>query len=203
MHLRAEISSRQRRGRQAASPSRPLANEACSPHVARSHRRAPPSPSCSRCSPPRHSRRSVGLAAAALRQLEVGQGQRPARAEPRSPGGVDLHPGRAAVEITAEFENWRRIRDAEGSEGWVQQGLLSSRRTALVAPWRRGQTFDLRARASSGADLRARLEAGVLVLAAVVCRRLVPRLGRQPLGERRRLHGADGALGRLPGEGLD
>ena len=23
------------------------------------------------------------------------------------------------VEITAEFENWRRIRDSEGSEGWV------------------------------------------------------------------------------------
>lgn len=67
------------------------------------------------------------------------------------------------VEITAEFENWRRIRDAEGSEGWVQQGLLSSRRTALVAPWRRGQTFDLRTRASTGADVLARLEAGVLV----------------------------------------
>src|SRR6185312_10352755 len=29
------------------------------------------------------------------------------------------------VEITAEFENWRRIRDWEGSEGWVYHSLLS------------------------------------------------------------------------------
>lgn len=67
------------------------------------------------------------------------------------------------VEITAEFETWRRIRDAEGSEGWVQQALLSGRRTALVAPWRRGQTFDMRVRASASADVRARIEASVLV----------------------------------------
>jgi SH3-like domain-containing protein len=25
------------------------------------------------------------------------------------------------VEITAEFENWRRVRDSEGSEGWVYE----------------------------------------------------------------------------------
>ena len=30
------------------------------------------------------------------------------------------------VEITAEFENWRRIRDWEGAEGWVYHSLLSS-----------------------------------------------------------------------------
>ena len=36
------------------------------------------------------------------------------------------------VEITAEFENWRRIRDWEGSEGWVYHSLLSGRRTAVV-----------------------------------------------------------------------
>src|SRR3972149_4758083 len=34
------------------------------------------------------------------------------------------------VEVSAEFENWRRIRDAEGSEGWVFPSLLSGRRTA-------------------------------------------------------------------------
>ena len=66
------------------------------------------------------------------------------------------------VEITAEFENWRRIRDADGSEGWVQQGLLSGRRTALIAPWSRDRVFELRGRASASADVRARLEPGVL-----------------------------------------
>ena len=34
------------------------------------------------------------------------------------------------VEITAEFENWRRIRDWEGAEGWVYHSLLSGKRTA-------------------------------------------------------------------------
>lgn len=67
------------------------------------------------------------------------------------------------VEITAEFENWRRIRDSEGAEGWVQQGLLSGRRTALVAPWAKKQFFDMLARANPGSDIRARLESGVLV----------------------------------------
>ena len=52
------------------------------------------------------------------------------------------------VEIVAEFDNWRRIRDAEGSEGWVLHSLLSGRRTALVAPWRKGETHLLRDSAS-------------------------------------------------------
>ncbi len=41
------------------------------------------------------------------------------------------------VEITAEFETWRKIRDSEGAEGWVLHSLLSGRRTALVAPWKK------------------------------------------------------------------
>src|SRR5437016_14458578 len=36
------------------------------------------------------------------------------------------------VEVTAEFENWRRIRDWEGAEGWVYHSLLAGRRTAIV-----------------------------------------------------------------------
>ena len=36
------------------------------------------------------------------------------------------------VEITAEFKYWRRIRDADGDEGWVHKSLLSGRRTALI-----------------------------------------------------------------------
>ncbi len=39
------------------------------------------------------------------------------------------------VEITQEFDNWRKIRDSEGAEGWIFHSLLSGRRTALVAPW--------------------------------------------------------------------
>jgi SH3-like domain-containing protein len=65
------------------------------------------------------------------------------------------------VEITAEFENWRRIRDSEGSEGWVLQSLLSGKRTALVAPWRRGEMFPLRGKPMESADQVAKLQAGV------------------------------------------
>ncbi len=35
------------------------------------------------------------------------------------------------VEIIAEFETWRRIRDSEGTEGWVLHSLLS----AGAPPW--------------------------------------------------------------------
>ena len=43
------------------------------------------------------------------------------------------------VEITAEFEIWRKVRDSEGVEGWVLHSLLSGRRTALVTPNRKGE----------------------------------------------------------------
>ncbi|MCE2509440.1 MAG: hypothetical protein J4G10_00430 [Alphaproteobacteria bacterium] len=36
------------------------------------------------------------------------------------------------VEIVAEFDTWRKIRDAEGTEGWVHQSLLSGKRAILV-----------------------------------------------------------------------
>jgi len=40
------------------------------------------------------------------------------------------------IEIIAEFEQWRRIRDNDGAEGWVFHALLSDKRTALITPWR-------------------------------------------------------------------
>jgi SH3-like domain-containing protein len=70
------------------------------------------------------------------------------------------------VEITAEFATWRRIRDSEGTEGWVLHSLLSGRRTALVTPWDRDKgkpATPLLARASENADVKARLEPGVIV----------------------------------------
>jgi SH3-like domain-containing protein len=66
------------------------------------------------------------------------------------------------VEITAEFETWRRIRDADGAEGWVLHSLLSGRRTALVAPWWKQGPLPLYAQASLKSDVVAELQAGVL-----------------------------------------
>jgi len=72
------------------------------------------------------------------------------------------------VEVIQEFENWRRVRDAEGASGWVFHSLLSGRRTALVLPWevRKGAVAaltDLRRSARRSAAAVARLEAGTLV----------------------------------------
>jgi SH3-like domain-containing protein len=66
------------------------------------------------------------------------------------------------VEITAEFDTWRKIRDSEGTEGWVLHSLLSGRRTALVAPWKKGQTFMLYGRADEHATAVASLQSGVI-----------------------------------------
>jgi SH3-like domain-containing protein len=68
------------------------------------------------------------------------------------------------VEVTAEFENWRRIRDWEGSEGWVYHSLLSGRRTAVVTP--KGKNKDdlisLHEKADLQSAVAAKLQAGVL-----------------------------------------
>jgi SH3-like domain-containing protein len=67
------------------------------------------------------------------------------------------------VEITAEFEIWRKVRDSEGVEGWVLHSLLSGRRTGLVMANKKGEDAKLYARASASADLAATLQSGVIV----------------------------------------
>lgn len=67
------------------------------------------------------------------------------------------------VEITAEFENWRRIRDADGDEGWVLHSLLSGRRTAMVAPWGEKGLLNLHASPADDAAVTAHIEAKVVV----------------------------------------
>jgi SH3-like domain-containing protein len=66
------------------------------------------------------------------------------------------------VEITAEFETWRRIRDSDGAEGWVLHSLLSGRRTGLVAPWWKQGPLALYNRANLKGDVVAQLQPGVL-----------------------------------------
>ncbi len=67
------------------------------------------------------------------------------------------------VEITAEFEKWRRIRDRDGTEGWVYHSLLSGRRTAFVAKSKaQNEMVQLYEAADPTSALRATLEPGVL-----------------------------------------
>ncbi|MGU3495068.1 SH3 domain-containing protein [Xanthobacteraceae bacterium A53D] len=68
------------------------------------------------------------------------------------------------VEITAEFETWRRIRDADGAEGWVYHSMLSGRRTALVTPWSKDAMVTLRDKPDGDSRVVARLEPSVLTI---------------------------------------
>ena len=54
-----------------------------------------------------------------------------------------LKPG-LPMEIIQEYDNWRKVRDSDGAEGWVNQSLLSGKRTALVAPWQKGKDAELK-----------------------------------------------------------
>ncbi|MBB3066606.1 MULTISPECIES: SH3 domain-containing protein [Limibacillus] len=62
------------------------------------------------------------------------------------------------VEIVDEFETWRRVRDWEGTLGWVHQSMLSGRRTLRV----QGDQVALRREPSESAALVAWLEGGVI-----------------------------------------
>jgi SH3-like domain-containing protein len=42
-----------------------------------------------------------------------------------------VRPG-VPVEVIAEYDSWRRIRDAEGGTGWVKSAMLDGRRNVMV-----------------------------------------------------------------------
>ena len=62
------------------------------------------------------------------------------------------------VQVIAEFDKWRKIRDWEGDEGWVHFALLSSRRTVIVT---RPETT-LRRLAADASPAVARLAMGMV-----------------------------------------
>ena len=66
------------------------------------------------------------------------------------------------VEITAEFETWRRIRDADGTEGWVYHSLLSGRRTGMVTARVADDLVTLHEKPDAQSVVTARLERGVI-----------------------------------------
>jgi SH3-like domain-containing protein len=66
------------------------------------------------------------------------------------------------VEITAEFENWRKIRDADGTEGWIYHSLLSGRRTGQAIAKSRDALVPVHAKSDDESVVVAKLEPGVL-----------------------------------------
>ncbi len=62
------------------------------------------------------------------------------------------------VEVVAEFGTWRKVRDVQGTEGWIHQSMLSSKRTLAVT----GQTRTLRQHPDSKSPAVARVEPGAV-----------------------------------------
>lgn len=62
------------------------------------------------------------------------------------------------IEIVAEFDTWRKVRDWQGTLGWVHRSLLSGRRTVLVT----GRVRRLHSEPAADAATVARLEPGVV-----------------------------------------
>jgi SH3-like domain-containing protein len=62
------------------------------------------------------------------------------------------------VEVVEEFDTWRKIRDFEGTEGWVNHAALSGKRSVIIT----GEVRVLRSSADAQASPVARLEPGVI-----------------------------------------
>lgn len=63
------------------------------------------------------------------------------------------------VQVVAEFKEWRKVRDPDGTEGWMLGNLISSRRTAIV---RGAEPAAMRDRPSSAGRLLWRAAPGVV-----------------------------------------
>ena len=62
------------------------------------------------------------------------------------------------LEIVAEFDQWRQVRDWQGTEGWVHQRMVNGTRNVVV----QGAQRILRASTENGAAPVAKLDPGVI-----------------------------------------
>lgn len=63
------------------------------------------------------------------------------------------------VEVIAEFDTWRKIRDVQGAQSWVHQSMLSPKRHALI---QNGEALMYANESNSSMPL-VRLQPGVIV----------------------------------------
>ena len=62
------------------------------------------------------------------------------------------------LKITAEYEHWRRVEDADGAGGWIHYSLLSGVRTVLVTE----DMAEARARPDNSSDVQFQNELDVV-----------------------------------------
>jgi len=63
------------------------------------------------------------------------------------------------IRVVKTYPNWRKIEDADGTQGWMLVTLLSDRRTALVKP---GEPRPIHERADPSSRVAYLAEAGVV-----------------------------------------
>lgn len=62
------------------------------------------------------------------------------------------------IEITAEYDIWRRVRDPDGVEGWISKVELTGKRSAIAT----GSPRDLREHDDDAAQVVAHLDVGAI-----------------------------------------
>ncbi|QIG80146.1 SH3 domain-containing protein [Stakelama tenebrarum] len=62
------------------------------------------------------------------------------------------------IRVIARYRDWRKIEDPDGTQGWMQVGLLSDTRTGMVV----GTIAEMRSRPDFDAHVNYRAEPGVV-----------------------------------------
>ncbi|HTG37840.1 SH3 domain-containing protein [Sphingomonas sp.] len=99
------------------------------------------------------------------------------------------------IKVVDIYRDWRKVEDPDGTQGWMQVGLLSAQRTAIV----HGGIAELRDDPSSGGNVAWRAAPGVVGRISRCARGwcYIDIKGRGGFVEQARLWGVD------PGEDLD
>lgn len=63
------------------------------------------------------------------------------------------------VEVIQEFDVWRKVRDSDGDEGWINKALLSDKRSVII---RGDEAVTMREGFTESARAMAKLEPGVI-----------------------------------------
>ena len=66
------------------------------------------------------------------------------------------------IEVIQEYDTWRRIRDSDGTEGWVYHSLLSGKRTGMVIAKNPDELVPIYEKPDVESAVTAQLERGVV-----------------------------------------
>jgi len=62
------------------------------------------------------------------------------------------------IEIINEYEHWRRVRDLDGSEGWIHQSIISGKRMIVTLEG----THNIYKKSKPTSDIVAKIDGGIV-----------------------------------------